>query len=44
MAGKCDIIGVILRIMNIHINNVGVCEQGCIVLKNATVDGKTTTK
>ena len=39
MAGKSDIINVIIKAMGIHINSPGVCEYGCVALSNIASDG-----
>ena len=39
-AGECGAIEVILSAMKTHMNNAGVCEAGCGVLGNITVNGK----
>lgn len=39
-AGQCGAIDVILNAMKIHINDAGVCEQGCGALGNITLSGK----
>ena len=39
MAGGAGAIDVIVSAMKTHINNAGVCEQGCCALWNITVNG-----
>ena len=39
-AGAVGGIEAVVKAINTHINNVGVCEQGCGALWNMTVNGK----
>lgn len=41
-AGDSGAIEVTVNAMRKHINNTGVCERGCGVLMNITLNGKTT--
>ena len=38
-AGRAGAIEAIVSAMKTHINNAGVCEQGCGALRNITVNG-----
>ena len=40
-AGTAGGIEAVVKAMNTHINNPGVCYQGCGALWNMTVNGKT---
>ena len=39
-AGGCGAIGAIMSAMKAHMNNAGVCENGCGALWNITFNGK----
>ena len=39
-AGECGVVETIVSAMKTHMNNAGVCEQGCWALWNITVNGK----
>lgn len=41
-AGQLGAIEVILNVMKMHIDNVGVCEKGCVGLWNIMSNGKPT--
>ena len=43
-AGTAEGIEVIVKAINIHINNSDVCENGCNALWNMTANGKNTDK
>ena len=43
MAGRAGAIEAIVSAMKTHINNAGVCKQGCGALRNITVNNGTTT-
>ena len=42
-AGKAGAIEVIMKAMSLHMDNAGVCEYGCVALKNITLNGRQTT-
>ena len=39
-AGTAGGIDAVVKAINTHINNAGVCEQGCGALCNMTINGK----
>ena len=41
-AGAVGGIEAVVKAINTHIGNAGVCEQGCRALMNMTVNGKNT--
>ena len=42
-AGAAGGIEAAVKAINTHINNAGVCENGCDALRNMTINGKNTT-